>query len=41
VIAAQEKEGYVSVAMGAAEMKAYLETKTEALRPIALELMKK
>jgi tripartite-type tricarboxylate transporter receptor subunit TctC len=41
VIAAQEKEGYVSVAMGAAEMKAYLEKKTEALRPIALELMKK
>ena len=41
VIAAQEKDGYVSVAMGAAEMKAYIQKKTEELRPIALELMKK
>ena len=41
VIAAQEKEGYVSVAMGAAEMKAYIQKKTDELRPIAMELMKK
>lgn len=41
VIKAQEKEGYVSVAMGAAEMKAYIQKKTEQLRPIAQELMKK
>jgi tripartite-type tricarboxylate transporter receptor subunit TctC len=41
VIAAQEKDGFVSVAMGAEEMKSYIHKKTEELRPIALELMKK
>jgi tripartite-type tricarboxylate transporter receptor subunit TctC len=41
VVAAQEKEGYLSVAMGAEESKAYIQKKTEELTPLAHELMKK
>lgn len=40
VIEAQEKDGFVSVAMGAAEMKEYIRKRTEELTPIALELKK-
>lgn len=41
VIEAQEREGFLSVAMGAEETKAYIKEKTEELTPIVMELLKK